>query len=292
MTLLDERPRSILRTHEVLYPGLTDDQCYLNLKGVLRRFYQRSIPDAQVRESFWNRSQGPDEPAHQYAADLKVFAEKAFPEMQAKDREMMIRRQFVAGLRKLEAGFKIVCDNVEKMDLCVQIAEYADDLNVIRDDLARRKTTNSSSIALPLSQPRQQYTRPTEQPSPPAQNNGATLNVYNPPATTYTPQSQGYSYQAPTTPPNPRYRQNSARPELNPTTPMACHGCKETGHIRRNCPYLNAQPTNANVNNAPAQPSTSGNGPRTNVLHSNLSPGADNKRVKINGYLLDQCVSD
>ena len=167
MTLLDERPRSILRTHEVLYPGLTDDQCYLNLKGVLRRFYQRSIPDAQVRESFWNRSQGPDEPAHQYAADLKVFAEKAFPEMQAKDREMMIRRQFVAGLRNLEAGFKIMCDNVEKMDLCVQIAEYADDLNVIRDDLARRKTTNSSCIALPLSQPRQQYTRPNEQPRPP-----------------------------------------------------------------------------------------------------------------------------
>ena len=45
---------------------------------------------------FWNRSH---EPAHQYAADLKVFAEKAFPEMQANDREMMIRRQFVAGLR-------------------------------------------------------------------------------------------------------------------------------------------------------------------------------------------------
>ena len=138
----------------MLYPGLNDDQCYNNLKGVLRRFYQRIIPEAQVRESFWNRSQGQDEPAHQYAADLKVFAEKAFPEMQAKDREMMIRRQFVAGLRNLEAGFKIMCDNVEKMDLCVQIAEYADDLNVIRDDLARRKTPNSSSIALPLSQPR------------------------------------------------------------------------------------------------------------------------------------------
>ena len=111
MTLLDERPRSILSTHEVLYPGLTDDQCYINLKGVLRRFYQRSIPDAQVRESFWNRSQGPDEPAHQYAADLKVFAEKAFPEMQAKDREMMIRRQFVAALRNIEAGFKIMFKN-------------------------------------------------------------------------------------------------------------------------------------------------------------------------------------
>ena len=52
MTLLDERPRSILTTHEVVYPGLTDDQCYTNLKGVLRRFYQRSMPDAQVRESF------------------------------------------------------------------------------------------------------------------------------------------------------------------------------------------------------------------------------------------------
>ena len=79
----------------------------------------------------------------------------------------MIRRQFVASLRNLEAGFKIMCDNVEKMDLCVQIAEYADDLNVIREDLARRKTINSSSIALPPSQPRQQYTRPTEKTTSP-----------------------------------------------------------------------------------------------------------------------------
>ena len=111
----------------------------MNLKGVLHRFYQRSIPDAQVRKFFWNRSQGPDEPYYQYAADLKVFSEKEFPEMQAKDREMMIRRQFVAGLRNIEAGFKIMCDNVEKMDLCVQIAEYAVDLNVIRDDLTHER---------------------------------------------------------------------------------------------------------------------------------------------------------
>ena len=57
-----------------------------------------------------------------------------------------------------------MCDNVEKMDLSVQIAEYADDLNVIRDDLARRKTMNSFTIA--LSPSRQQYTRPIEQPRP------------------------------------------------------------------------------------------------------------------------------
>ena len=42
MILLDERSRSILRTHEG-DPGLNDDQYYIYLKVV---FYKRSIPDA------------------------------------------------------------------------------------------------------------------------------------------------------------------------------------------------------------------------------------------------------
>ena len=62
------------------------------------------------------------------------------------------------------------------------------------------------------------------------------MNVYNPPGSTYYPQSQEYSNQTPTTPQNPRYRPNSAQPELNPITPMVCHGCKEPGHIRRKSP--------------------------------------------------------
>ena len=68
---------------------------------------------------------------------------------------------------------------------------------------------------------------------------------------------------------------------------MVCHGCKETGHIRRKCPYLNAQPTNANVSNMQAQTSTSGTGPRTNVLHSDLNPSTDYKKVKINELLIN-----
>ena len=183
MTLLDERPRSILRTHEVLYPGLTDDKRYENLKTVLRRFYQRKIPDVQVRESFSNRSQGQDEPAHQYAADLKVFAEKAFPEMQPRDREMMVRRQFVSGMKNREAGFKILCDKIEAMDLCVQIAEHAEHLGEIRDDLARRKllqiTPGCSSETAPLPNRQRNNTTP-EQTRTQSQYNGASLTIYQP----------------------------------------------------------------------------------------------------------------
>ena len=46
--------------------------------------------------------------------------------MQARDREMMVSRQFVSGMNNREAGFKIWCDNIEEIDLCVQIAEHAD----------------------------------------------------------------------------------------------------------------------------------------------------------------------
>ena len=118
MTLLDERPRSILRTHEVLYPGLTDDKRNENLKTVLRRFYQRRIPDVQVRESFSNRSQGQNEPAHQYAADLIVFAEKAFPEMQPRDREMMVRLQFASGMKNHELDLKFSVTTLKQW-ICV-----------------------------------------------------------------------------------------------------------------------------------------------------------------------------
>ena len=97
------------------------------------------------------------------------------------------------------------------MDLCVQIAEHAYDLNVIREDLARRKTLNSSTIALSQPPQCQQYSRTTEQPRPPIQNNGATLNVYNQTEPSYTPESQGY-YQVPTTQ-NLRYRPSSSRQE-------------------------------------------------------------------------------
>ena len=181
-----------------------------------------------------------------------------------------------------------MCDNIEKMDLCVQIAEYANDLNVIIDDLARRKTMNSSVIALSTPPPRQQYPRTPEQQRPPAQNNGATINVYNPSATSYTPSHKGIQikllqHHSPRHPQNPR--QNSAWPELNPIKPMVCHGCKEPGHMR-NCPYLNAPLTNANVKNVTAQPCTSGSGPRTNVLRNDLSPNAEAKKVKINDLLI------
>ena len=194
----------------------------------------------------------------------------------------MIRRQFVAGLRSLEAWIKIMCDNVEKIDLCVQIAEHAD---VIREDLSRRKTINLSSIALPPPPTPQQYPGTTEQPRPSSQNNGASWNVYIPPAPLYASQSQGYSSQAPTSQ-NPHYLPKSAWPELNPTTPMVCHGCKEPGYIRKNRPYLNAPSYDINVSNFAMQPSKSGTGPRTNVLRDDLSPSAENKRVKKIIYLL------
>ena len=150
MTLLEERPRSMLITHEELYPSLTDDERYSNLKAVLRRVYQRKTPEIGIRESFWKRVQGSNEPAHQFAADLRFFAMQAFPEMDEQARENMIRRQFVDGLRNNVTSLKILQDNIAPMGVCVDIAENADDMAARIEDLRKSGRLIIHRIIQPL----------------------------------------------------------------------------------------------------------------------------------------------
>ena len=212
------------------------------------------------------------------------------------------------------------------MDLCVQIAEHAEHLGEIRDDLARRKllhpTLNSSSEQVSLSN-RTRSNRTSDQPRVPNQYNGASLNIFQPPMNysaskqnsssnsiqqpEFTlhqgfvqspPRTTAQSYVQPTMPRNQRNRSPYPRDsqtsgsgqDARSSGQIVCHGCKEPGHIRRNCPHLAGQP-NPGPTFTSTPPSTSLQGPRTNVLKSDLSPTVEGKSVIVNNksiiYTLD-----
>lgn len=130
VTLVDEKLRDILRSHELTGDKIDDGARYEHLKEVLRKTCSRPVSSIKARDLFLTRRQNLKESAGSLANDLRCLAAQAFPSCDSKARDEFVLKQFVSGLRSDVVLVKLMADGPYSLAKAVEIAEFCDKIPV------------------------------------------------------------------------------------------------------------------------------------------------------------------
>ena len=222
LQLLEDEP---FRTVSQL--GLLDSTDYKQVRDCLQQRFAPKGNELEWQFRLQSRNQKASEPLVEFAGELRMLADKAYPNWSADQRQEVVRNQFIQGVNSPSIQLQLMREMPATLDLALELARCLESV-----ELAQRRLHREKRGAEALS-----VTDPAEEDEPSQAN---ALRRYDSRRTER--QIEELSRQVRRlTEEVARLQDGSVDGQPQKKGPV-CWGCRERGHIKRNCPHTQKGP--------------------------------------------------
>lgn len=218
--------------------GLVGTDDYATLKKQLERHYSPEGNELEWQYRLQSRQQKCSEPLSEFAGELRMLVDRAYPTWKPEQRLEMARNQFIQGLESASIQLLLMREKPKTLDLALELAQQQLSVEMAQKRLQRRTSDQSHTLA--------------HQPDkPPSAEEPSEANALRRPAAAYgsTPRGGDLSKEIQRlseelarlrsdlerAPP----RRGPRRPRRNPAGTV-CWFCNRRGHLKRDCPDFRA----------------------------------------------------
>ena len=135
LSLLEDEPFRV-----VSQLGLADGDDYGALKKQLQQHYAPDGNELEWQFKLQNRQQKPGEALADFAGELRVMVDKAYPTWSAKSRLEMARNQFIQGLDSASIQLLLMRERPKTLDAALELAQQQLAVETAQKRLQRRVT--------------------------------------------------------------------------------------------------------------------------------------------------------
>ena len=300
LSYLDDETLNILENSRQ-NEALSYEEC---TERLIELFEDRAEPKPVSRERFYKRVQDPNEKIIQFASCLSELGRKAYHDLPPESIDIILKDQFIYGLANQTIQDRVLSQQPNTFDEAIDLAKMFENLRTNQTRL------NIPQTGFPKKSQNAQETQATIDPqdiinqqesriarleeilnngrgNPPRNtfynqqlNTPLPNNTVQPNTPNSTPRSR-LNFNTPQPPANnyrlPFLRYNNPTPVPPPSmtnnfSNIICHGCKQRGHIRRDCPNLSFIDSGVGWK-TPVQNSTLIQGPSNGIMNNPINHG-------------------
>lgn len=214
LALLEDEPFRV-----VTHCGLLETGDYPAVTACLKQHYAPDGNELEWQYKLQTRTQKPGEQLADFAGALRVLAEKAYPSWSAEQRKEILKSQFIQGIRSSSVQLWLMREMPGTMDEALSIANRQETVEMAQKRLHKEKHQVTETLAVETDTSREQNSANAIRCSKPSEIEELTTQV----------------------------RQLAGEVALlrgergGKLRGLVCWGCRERGHIRRNCPKQRKQ---------------------------------------------------
>ena len=222
LSLLEDEPSELF--HNVGYCMETVE--YRTVADCLRQHYAPDGNELEWQYKLQTRVQKPGEQLADFAGALRVLADKAYPTWSVEQRQEILRGHFVQGIRSSSVQLWLMREMPGTMDAALRIANQQETVERAQKRLHKEKHLPSETLALETDSAENLQTAVAAQTSTNATRPSGPSEIAE-----LTTQVRYLTQEV------ARLRGDQAGGQRGPV----CWGCRERGHLRRNCPKQRRQ---------------------------------------------------
>ena len=215
LSLLEDEPFRVVSQH-----GLLEIDDFHAVTECLRQHYAPGGNELEWQFKLQTRTQKPGEQLADFAGALRMLADKAYPKWSAEQRQEILKSQFIQGIRSSSIQLWLMRDIPGTLEETLRIASQQETVEMAQKRLHKEKHLTAETLALEIDAEKLQPEAATQvsanaiRRSRPSEIEELTTQVRQ--------LSQEVA----------QLRGEQAGRQRGPV----CWGCRERGHLRRNCP--------------------------------------------------------
>ena len=221
LSLLEDEPFRVVSQH-----GLLETGDYRAVTGCLRQHYAPDGNELEWQYKLQTRTQRPGEQLADFAGALRMLADKAYPAWSVEQRQEILRGQFIQGIHSSSVQLWLMREMPRTIDEALRIANQQETVEIAQKRLHKEKHLTSEALALETDVERFQQGVAT-QPSANTTRHGRNSEIEE-----LTTQVKYLTKEV--------AQLRGERADRRQRGPV-CWGCRERGHLRRNCPKQRKQ---------------------------------------------------
>lgn len=213
LALLEDEPFRV-----VSHSGLLETGDYPAVTACLKQHYAPAGNELEWQYKLQTRTQKPGEQLSDFAAALRILADKAYPSWSAEQQKEILKSQFIQGIRSSSVQLWLMREMPATMDEALSIANRQETVEMAQKRLHKEKHQMTETLAVADTSQEQQSANAIR----------CSKRSEIEELTTQVRQLAGEVA---------LLRGERGEKQRGPV----CWGCRERGHIRRNCPKQRKQ---------------------------------------------------